>query len=160
MCIYSIDSSALVDAWKYIYAPKNFPRVWERIEEIVSEGKLKCAEEVYDEIVLDEHADNLDDLAEWMLGHKEAIVYPTGLVQEEILRLQQIVQLAHPNGKSQGDPWVVALAMKFPNCSVVAHEKESDNAAKLYKKIPEACKLMNIKCIHIWQIIQEQDWHF
>src|SRR3972149_394297 len=47
---YSIDTSALLDAWVRWYPPDLFPKLWQNIEALVIEQRLLATEEVLIEL--------------------------------------------------------------------------------------------------------------
>jgi hypothetical protein len=47
---YSIDTSALLDGWIRYYPPDVFPALWARIDELITNGKLRATEEVLFEL--------------------------------------------------------------------------------------------------------------
>ncbi|MGB9141127.1 MAG: DUF4411 family protein, partial [Aestuariivirga sp.] len=64
--VYSIDSSALIHGWRRVYRPKNFGLVWERLDILMDEGRLRSSIEVYNEL---EKKD--DELFKWCKERKE-----------------------------------------------------------------------------------------
>ena len=48
--LYSIDTSAILDAWIRWYPPDLFPRLWENIELLIKEKRLIASEEVLVEL--------------------------------------------------------------------------------------------------------------
>jgi hypothetical protein len=43
---YSIDTSAILEAWRRRYPPDVFPAVWQRLEQMIERGDLGASEEV------------------------------------------------------------------------------------------------------------------
>ena len=66
--IYSVDSSALIHGWRRVYRPKNFGFVWEQIDVLIREGRLRASIEVYNEL---EKKD--DELFKWCKERKEGM---------------------------------------------------------------------------------------
>ena len=64
--IYSVDSSALIHAWRRIYRPKNFGFVWDGFDTLIGEGRFKASIEVFNEL---EKKD--DELFAWCKDRKE-----------------------------------------------------------------------------------------
>ena len=58
---YCIDTSALIAAWQERYPPENFPRLWERFDELIHDGRLVAPVEVHREI-----AKRSDELHNWL----------------------------------------------------------------------------------------------
>ena len=48
--MYSIDTSGRLDGWERDYPIDVFPRLWEMLDRLVSEGKIISSEEVYVEV--------------------------------------------------------------------------------------------------------------
>lgn len=48
--IYSIDSSALIHGWHRVYRPKNFGIIWEHLDALIIEGRLRMSVEVLNEL--------------------------------------------------------------------------------------------------------------
>jgi hypothetical protein len=47
---YSIDTSAILDAWTRYYPPDVMPGLWKQLEELVDNGQLLATEEVLYEL--------------------------------------------------------------------------------------------------------------
>ena len=58
--IYSIDTSALLEAWRRQYPPDIFPALWEGLDDLIESGNLRATEEVFHEL---ERKD--DDVFKW-----------------------------------------------------------------------------------------------
>ena len=48
--VYSIDSSSLIHGWRRVYRPKNLGFVWDRLDALAQEGRLRASVEVFNEI--------------------------------------------------------------------------------------------------------------
>ena len=51
--IYSLDTSALIAAFHERYPIENFPSLWDKIEELIKNGRLKMSQIVFDEAMRD-----------------------------------------------------------------------------------------------------------
>ena len=49
--VYSCDTCSLIKASAVIYPMINFPALWDRIEELIRNDRLKMSEPVYDEAI-------------------------------------------------------------------------------------------------------------
>ena len=47
--VYSFDTSSLIKASAVLYPMENFPSLWDKIEELIRNGRLKMSEPVFDE---------------------------------------------------------------------------------------------------------------
>jgi len=151
--IYSADSSALIHAWRRAYRPKNFGFIWERVEELISVGRLFVSVEVFKEI---ERKD--DDLHAWCKDRGDGFcVQIDDAIQLHLRRIMEnypkLVDLA--KGRSAADPFVIALAAtSHPRMVVVSEE----NPGKV--RIPDVCNAEGIECIRVADLIEREDWHF
>lgn len=149
--IYSIDSSALIHGWRRVYRPKNFSFVWNGLDSLIEESRLRCSIEVYHEL---EKKD--DELFKWCKDRKEALfVEIDDGIQIEVARIMK----AYPRlvdtvrGRSGADPFVIALAAtENPGMIVVTEEQPGKT------KIPDVCKAENIDCIGLADLIEREDW--
>jgi hypothetical protein len=151
--MYSIDTSALLDAWIRWYPPDLFPKLWKNIESLISEQRLFATEEVLVEL---EKKD--DEIFKW--AKKQKMFHP--LIAEIQTIASQILakfpRLIDSRGeRSQADPFVVALA-RHKNLVVVTGEKNFGTEDR--PKIPIVCKEFGIKSISIVQLIRSEGWRF
>lgn len=149
--IYSFDSSALIHAWRRAYRPKNFPTFWDRMGELVDDGRLKISSEVYSEL---EKKD--DDVFAWCKARKEQIyVEITDEVQDRVIE----IMAAHPRlvdtktGKSGGDPFVIAIASCGLSMNSVVTEEHPGAT-----RIPQVCDEEGIICKNLADFIDEEGW--
>ena len=140
---YSIDTSALVDAYRVHYAPHVFRSVWVVLAELADNGIMCAPEEVLREL---EARD--DDLLQWGKDHRVMFRPLDEAVQERAahtLALYPALINADASGPA-ADPYVVALA-EIERCAVVASEKATGNPAKPH--IPDVCKGLGIACLDL-----------
>lgn len=159
---YSIDASSLLKL-KTDFPKASFPALWQRIEELIREGRLCAADEVRVEIEAD------DDISDWIVQHAAMFKKIDGkqwLLAQEIAN--KYPQMAKP-GKlgPAADPFVVALARAHNSargeslfkdeeweCVVVTEETPG------VEKIPTVCKAFHIDCIGLVQLIKNEGWVF
>jgi hypothetical protein len=151
--IYSIDTSALLDAWVRWYPPDLFPKLWENIETLISEQRIFATEEVLVEL---EKKD--DDIFKW--AKKQKMFYPLTteiqtFVSQILTKYPRLVDSRRE--RSQADPFVIALA-KHKNCVVITGEKNFGTEDR--PRIPIVCKEFEIKSISIVQLIRSEGWRF
>jgi hypothetical protein len=79
--VYSIDSSALIHAWRRAYRPKNFGFVWDGFDSLIEEKRLCASVEVYNEL---EEKD--DELFAWCKERKETLFRELDEATQEIVR--------------------------------------------------------------------------
>lgn len=155
MTIYSLDTSAFITAWRFVYPIDFFPGLWDRIDSLIACGRVKCIEDVYEEL-----RKGQDDLFEWISKREQMVVYPVDTsVQRSLLEVQaQCPSLVHLDGSSSVDPLVVALAHCL-NGTTVTYEKKAGIGAK-YIKIPNACEMLGIPCVDVLGVVRHERWTF
>lgn len=152
--IYSIDTSAILDAWVRWYPPDVFSSLWQNIERLIEDGSLRATEEVRVELEKKE-----DEVFRWAKG-QDRLFLP--LTQEVQIAAQEILT-AFPRlvdsrkERSQADPFVIALA-KVNNATVITGEKNVGTPQK--PRIPLVCNHFGIRCINMVKFIREQGWIF
>ncbi|MTJ81121.1 MAG: DUF4411 family protein [Telmatospirillum sp.] len=154
--IYSIDTSALIHGWCRIYRPKNFGFVWDRLDSLIEEGRLRASIEVLNEI---EKKD--DELHQWCKDRREAFfVEIDDACQMQLTHIMgtypRLVDTV--KGRSGGDPFVIALAASISPTMVVVSEEQPGK--KNSPKIPDVCLAEGIRCIGLADLIEQEDWQF
>lgn len=152
--IYCIDSSAWLDGWVRDYPQDVFPTLWDKLAERVSDGVLKCSEEVYVELKKKD-----DGIYDWLKARKEVVVPIDQPIQEivsELLERYPRLVDTHRN-RSQADPFVIATAEILQGV-VVTGEKPRGNLE--VPKIPDVCDARNIRCISFLEMLRELGWRF
>ncbi len=153
--LYSIDTSALIHGWVRAYPPRTFPRVWQRLDELVTSGLLKASIEVLNEL---EKQD--DDLHAWCKERPAMFVD----VDDAIQGAMQHIMGTYPKlvdtskGKSGADPFVIALAMTRNPLLTIVTEEHGGSAGK--PKIPFVCRQERLRSISLLELIEEQNWRF
>lgn len=155
MTIYSFDANSLITPWRVYYPIISFPALWGCFDELISMGRLKCAEPVFDEV-----KKGGDELSEWIEKRKDKVVYTWDEpIQVAVVNIQrQFASLVDPNGPSGADPWVIALA-KVVGGHVVTFEKKAGPGAKRVK-IPNVCESLGISCLSVFDVIAREKWVF
>lgn len=149
---YSIDTSALLDAWVRYYPPDVFASIWEKLSQVATNGTLIATEEVLFEL---EKKD--DDVFKWAKSHSGMFLPVNEPIQLEVTSILG----AHPRlvdtrrERSGADPFVIALA-KIESCTVVTSERATGNLGK--PNIPDVCSQMNIRCLHLLDMYRELGW--
>ena len=151
--VYSFDASSLIEAY-HSYPFDRFPSLWEKLEALIKNDRLKMFELVFDDEVKDE------EIKDW---YKEKQLKPYIRVRIDQIdqnKAQALIPiLVDPKtGESGGDPWVIALAQDLPNGIVVTQEKPSRNKDK--PKIPNVCNDLGIECVDLIGLFRKEDWIF
>jgi len=82
---YSIDTSAILDAWVRGFPPEVMPGLWKQLEELIDNGQLIATEEVLYELKKKE-----DEVYKWAKSHETMFVPTDEQIQiavTEILRI-------------------------------------------------------------------------
>jgi hypothetical protein len=154
MVVYCIDTSALVAAWQESYPPENFPRVWERFDSLIAEGRLVAPVEV-----LRETSKRSDELHAWLKERdgmfrelEEAIQIEAANVLANYPRLVGERKL-----RTSADPFVVALA-RVEGFQIVTDEKPTGNLNR--PNIPDVCADMGgmLPPMNVLQLIRAEKW--
>jgi hypothetical protein len=87
--VYSIDSSALIHAWRRAYRPKNFGFVWDGFDSLIEEKRLLASIEVYSEL---EKKD--DELFAWCKERKDKMFLE---IDEAIQDVVKEILRGHPD---------------------------------------------------------------
>jgi hypothetical protein len=151
---YSIDTSALLDGWHRYYRPKVFPGLWENLEALVADGKLRASEEVYLEL------QRKDDAAfAWAKKHRGMFVkHDAAILSVVSAVLKDHRALIRANGNRSGaDPFVIALA-KTHGCVVITGERLSDSPKK--PRIPNVCQALGIQWTNVIGVCEREGWTF
>jgi hypothetical protein len=153
MVVYCIDTSALIAAWQERYPPENFPRVWERFDELIAAGRLVAPSEV-----LRETSKRSDELHGWLKEHYRMFRELENAIQIEAAK----VLAAYPRLvgerklRTSADPFVIALA-RVESLQIVTDEKPTGNLMR--PNIPDVCSGMGMPdTINLLQLIQAEKW--
>lgn len=150
---YSIDSSSLIHGWRRVYRPRNFGFVWDRLDALALDGRLKVSVEVWNEL-----AKKDDELHAWCKERKEHIVEELdplclGHVTRIMAKYPRLVDTV--KNRSGGDPFVIALAASStPGMTVVTEEQPGR------VKIPDVCAAEGIPYLGLADMIEQEDWQW
>lgn len=162
--IYCIDTSALIDL-KRLYPSDVFLTLWEKLNELVKQGRLIAPREVLKEI---EEKD--DELLRWVKKHKKMF---KKLNQQQIEIVKEIQQrfptLVDPAKKiPDADPFVIALAIAESKKAkellfkdqyiVITQEKPSSRGGK--PQIPDVCQYYRIAWMPVGELFKKEQWRF
>lgn len=152
--MYCIDTSSILQAWARTYPRDIFSALWDNIEAIITDGRLRSPDEVQREIGKKE-----DDLCKWAKAQSGLFV-PLDFSQAAEVRaiLTNFPLLVDSSkGRSGGDPFVIALA-KLNGCTVITEEVASSSAKR--PKIPDVCSHYNVEHITFLEFIRREHWTF
>lgn len=154
MSVYCVDTSAWLDGWVRDYPADVFPSLWGKLADCITDGSIRCSEEVYVEL---EKKD--DGIHEWLKCRKRVLVP----IDEQIQRIVSELLSHYPRlvdthrNRSQADPFVIATAEHL-GAIVVTGEKPRNKMDT--PKIPDVCAARNLRCLSFLEMLRELGWKF
>ncbi len=148
---YSIDTSALLEAFVRRYPPDIWPALWdEKLDELIDTGRLVAAYEVLEDL-----SKRDDDIHEWAKIRTKMFIDLDQYEPQLIKVMSDYPRLVDTKtGKSGSDPMVIALA-SAQRLTVVSEEgMGSANSPK----IPYVCNQIGIRHVNFLAFIREQQW--
>ncbi|MBW1796696.1 MAG: DUF4411 family protein [Deltaproteobacteria bacterium] len=150
---YSIDTSALINLSRY---PKDiFKGLWIDFDKLCASHVVVSSDAVVDELAVREG----DELLEWC-KQRDNFLYPLDIpMQEALTEVNSRCNLVdHENHRSEGDPFVVAIAY-LNDLSVISDEKPRKHPAARMK-IPDACQEMGLRHLSLFDFIRSEGWTY
>jgi Domain of unknown function (DUF4411) len=149
---YSVDTSALLDAWVRNYPADVFPGIWEQMNRAAQDGILFVCDEVVNEL------SKKDDGAHGWVKARNGLVVPLDSeieshVQEIMKKYPRLVDTK--KGRSVGDPFVIALA-RAKGYTVITGENATGKID--VPKIPDVCDDLKIPWVRMLGFFREQKW--
>ena len=154
--IYSFDTSALIDGIERFYPLANFPALWDRIDSLIAEGRLRVSEEAWKEALAADMP-----LKEWCTAEgsdRERCVYPTdsGVATVAGAIVAQFPKWAGQGKKNSADPFVVAVG-EVNDFMVVSGET---NGGPGNPKIPYVCGQRSVRHGRFVDVVVLEGWVF
>ena len=154
---YVFDNSPLSALFRNYYR-KTFPSLWQRFDQLVSDGRIVSTREVFREI----EEGPSESLLEWAKKNRALFATPTpeqGAFVAQIYAVphfqQNIEQRKLLRGGRVADPFVIARAA-VENRIVVTTELMKPNAVK----IPNICAHFDIGCMSLADFMDAENWTF
>jgi hypothetical protein len=148
---FCADTSALIAAWNERYPPDHFPGLWDKIGDLIKEGRLFAPDEVRNEL-----RKRSVELATWLEAFDE-FFYPTteDILIEVAFTLQQFPKLVMEHKVAfAADPFVIALAT-LERCVVLTEEGPGSEKRP---KIPFVCRTKDVECSTLLELIRAEGW--
>ncbi len=159
--IYLLDASGLIEAHRRYYPLHRIPEFWKWLSAMGERGLVKIPPEIVDEIVLPQLAAP-DPLATWLQER------PSLQLQEEVSDdlLRQVIRAGYGVNLSDdafheigADPYLVAHGLADAGSRViVTNEQSKPGRQGANRHIPDVCQAVNIRCINLFQLIEELDF--
>lgn len=155
--VYSLDTSALIAAFRERYPIENFPAFWHKIEELIRDDRLKMSEVVFEEAMRE------NDIKEWCDQNALKQNFQSPIDESMQIKVNEILRefpklIDDRRGRSGADPWAIALAMISQNCIVVTEEKPTHKGHR--PNIPDVCAGFNVEYIQMVDLIKRENWIF
>ena len=134
---YSIDTSALIHAWRRAYPPKNFASFWAKLENLIDDGVIIASIEVINEINKKD-----DEIYSWCNNQPDSFCIE---IDDDLQVNLAYIMGTYPRlvdtvkGRSGGDPFVIALARSHIPKPLTVITQEGFGK-KNSPKIPDVCK--------------------
>ena len=148
--IYCIDTSSILEWYVRTYPPSILPNLPDRVEALISEGRLRSPKAVLDEIRPG------DDCHKWAKAQAELFTEESVAVQ----RLVRQIMASHHNpakphkGISGADPFVIAMAKDGGARWVVVSDEHPGSLES--RKIPFVCSRENVECIRFQDLMRRE----
>jgi Domain of unknown function (DUF4411) len=154
--VYSLDTSGLIDGLERNYPPTAFPGLWQRVDDLIAEGRLLLSEEVVVEATKKDLAAktwcDARDKSQFMVPTDAMIA---SLVKGILTDYPKLVKaLANRN---RADAFVIAVAMSKGAIVVTG---EGPDGTDNRPKIPYICRQRKVVCIRFVELILREKWTF
>ncbi|MCW3018991.1 MAG: hypothetical protein JWN10_1299 [Solirubrobacterales bacterium] len=150
---YCFDTSVLIECWSRSYPPDVFPGLWVKLDALIAQQEVLCADEVRVELERQE-----DELTKWIKVRPQLFVPLDDAIQRatsEVLAGHPLLMKATKN-RNGADPFVIATA-QVRGLTVVTEEKGGTDTKP---KIPSVCAALRVPCINVLSFIRDQGWSF
>lgn len=153
--MYSVDASAIIDAWWLWYSPSHHPSLWNKLEYLASVGKFEVPG-----LVLEEIDEKDDEVSDWCKDRESILRVDSGKevqsnVRELVARYPNLTQ--GDGDKNSADPFVIALAM-HRRSTVVTHEEPTGDLTG--PRIPDVCNDVGLEWTKLPGVFERENWEF
>lgn len=152
MASYCIDTSSLIAAWQERYPIENFPPFWDKVDALISDGRLIAPVDV-----LNETKKRSDELHAWLKARPQMFRELDDAVQIEAAQvLGRFPRLVGERKlRTSADPFVIALA-RVQGLPLVTDEKPTGSANR--PNIPDVCVALGMPCMGVLDLIKAEKW--
>lgn len=152
---YCFDSSVFMISWRIHYPYVPFASLWDRLVEIMKEGRIIVPKEVEKEILAGD-----DDLKYWFKANKYCVRPYTDdqiKIVSAIVNKYPKVSQYHKDRPRHADPFIVALA-KAEKAIVVTYE--APNGSRDNPSITTLCQEYEIECCNMSGFFEREGINF
>lgn len=152
MKVYCIDTSSLIAAWSERYPIENFPRFWDKVDDMVAARRLIAPVEVFNEI-----KKRSDELHTWLKARPSMFRELDDAIQIEAAQvLGQFPRLVGERKlRTSADPFVIALA-RVEGLDLVTDEKPTGSLSR--PNIPDVCTALGMTTMGLLDLIRAERW--
>jgi hypothetical protein len=150
--VYSLDTSGLLDGIERHYPPATFPGLWERVDDLILNGRLLMSEEAINEAMY------LDAAARaWCDPRKDSITVATNqAIAAHVSSIVTEFRVWTGGTTNRADPFVIAVAMEHAAVVVTGEKPGSIQNPK----IPFVCKARGVPCTNFLGLVTRENWVF
>lgn len=150
--VYCVDTSVVIDAGERHYPIDVFPAFWERLDKMISDGRLKAPKTLIDEL---EQKD--DSWRKWVYDRQSAMIWP---VDEPLQKAMTNVMTVYAGSVAnldsiKGDPFFIAASITY-GATLITSERPKGGGVK----IPRICEQMNVKWCSLLGMLRVEGWKF
>ena len=154
--IYVIDTSGLIKL-DLTFPSDNamFSAIWEELEDLISQGRMRIIDHVEDEI--NSYEGQQDFLKKWVKKWRRLMVVETDI--ESYNAAIPIINEEYSTGffdakkqavgKEEADPYLIAYC-KVHNCTLVTNENKTKP-----NKIPQVSQKNGVSCIDVYEFLSD-----
>ena len=119
--------------------------LWRHIDDLIEQKRIVTCSEIIDEV-----------LKKWYTGLHGVVLPIDDEVQENVKKVvtsnPQLIDFKQV--KSSGDAFLIATAMKYGLTIITEESKKGE------KKIPYVCQKLNVPCVDILGLCENEKWQF
>lgn len=159
--LYVLDANVLITARDQYYGFNMVPEFWAWLLHQAAAGTVKLPWEVLEEVTGGSDQKGQDPLFNWVTNKANRKVLDLGEATFEhvdrVLTVGYSPTLTHEQvALKQGDAFVLAHALVDPaNRCVVSNEVSQPRKAPHNRKLPDAARALNIRCINTFEFVRE-----
>lgn len=152
MTVYCIDTSTVIDAGERYYPIDIFPAFWEKLDVLITAGRLKAPQTLIDEL-----SEKDDVWRQWVYDRKDAMIWP---IDESILAAMNVVMPVYASNTTnldsvKGDPFFIA-ASRAKGATLITSEKPRKGGVK----IPKVCDQVGVVWTPLLDVVRAEQWRF
>lgn len=143
----------MIAAWQERYPIENFPKFWDRVDDLIKERRLVSPVEVFLET-----KKRSDELHGWLKARKADVFFELDddVQREAVNVLARFPRLVGDKKlNTSADPFVIALAL-VQGVPVVTEEKLTGSDRRPH--IPDVCAAFGVECKSLLDMIRSEKW--